>query len=95
MKLTYPPSHRTDDLRPLYQEYRELYPELFEEWLRIERKEREIGLDELKDIQTHIYGFLRERTEVEGHMGLIEGFVSFRKLIVKEYLGYSLVPGQD
>ena len=95
MKLTYPPSHRTEDLRPLYEEYRGLYPEQFAEWLRIERKGRNIDPDELRDTLVHIHSFLQSRLETDGYPALIEGFISFRKLIVNEYLGYSLIPGED
>ena len=95
MKLTFPPAHKTDDLRPLYEEFRDSYPDVFTTWLEIEKKGSKIGLDELKDVQTCIYDFLRRRVAVEGHMALTEGFVSFRKIIVKDNLGYDLIPGQN
>lgn len=95
MRLTFPPSHRTEDLRPLFEQYKDMFPEIYGTWCSIEEKGRGINPDELKEIQQHVYSFLRERMDYDGSGALVGGFFSFRKILVKDHLGYSLVPGEN
>lgn len=92
MKLTFPKTHRTEEMRPLYEEYKSLHPDIIEEWVEIESRSPNIGDDEIPPISEHVQEFLRTRTENDGPTSLLYAFLDFRILLVKEYLGYSLIP---
>jgi hypothetical protein len=95
MKLTFPKSYTLAEVRALYDNYRRSYPDIYEEWVTIERKGRDIEPDDLLDIQTHVYSFLRDRAEWEHSLAPSEVFLDFRRMIVSEHLGYSLYPPRD
>jgi hypothetical protein len=92
MKLTFPKTHKTEHLRPLYEEFKLLYPDLINEWIKIESKAPYIDEDDLPPISNQVQVFLNSKVENEGPTSLIIAFLDFRKLLVKEYLGYSLSP---
>jgi len=82
IKLTFPvKSYNIEDLRPLYEEFKANDPDRFAEWYRHETKDEPLGLDDLKDIQTEIYEFLKIRTQWDSQAALTSAFADFRRLI--------------
>jgi len=92
VRLTYPRTHKISDLKPLYEIYKRRFPEVIAAWVAIERKSPHIEADDLPPIAAHLYSFLQESVLYEGPLSLLMAFLDFRKMIVREYLGYSLVP---
>lgn len=95
MQLTYPKSYSSAELRAIYDEYRAQYPEVFQAWVEIEKRGRDIHHNDLLPTQKHLYNYLSQRADFENHLALSEVLLDFRKLIVKEFMGYDLVPGDD
>lgn len=95
MKLTYPKSHTTKEIRPLYEEFLASYPEVFKEWLKIETKGRKMDEDELRPIIEIICDFLKSKTEWETDYAVLLAVLDFRQTMVKENLGYSLIPERN
>ena len=95
LRLSYPRSHTRAQLMPLYSEFRELHPDVYDRWVEIEGKGVTIEPGDLADVHAHVDAFLRERTESENHLERDIAFLDLRKILVKEHLGYDLVPGQE
>lgn len=87
IRLTYPiKSHETEDLRPLYEEFRRVHPQTFSEWWQVEAKDRISGPDELKAVAHEIREFLKARVEWESDAALTGAFADFRRLINQDML---------
>jgi hypothetical protein len=85
IRLTYPnKSHETEDLRPLYEEFKRAKPEVFERWKLIEAKEKLSGPDELKPVSKEIQEFLKSRVEWESQSAISGAIADFRRLINKD-----------
>ena len=85
IRLTYPvKSHETDDLRPLYEEFKNSNRDVFEAWYKIEAKGKINSAEELKDIHREIREFLMSRVEWESNAALTGAFADFRRLINKD-----------
>jgi len=85
IRLTYPvKSHETEDLRPLYEEFKKTNPDIFEMWRLIEAKDRLEGPEELKGVHMSIREFLKSRVEWESDASLTGAFADFRRLIAAE-----------
>lgn len=95
MKLTYPPSHKTSDLVALFDEYTSLRPDLSQQWLEIEKKGRDLKPGDLDQVGRDVEGFLATKVDFNNRIALTYGFLTFRKILVRRFLGYDLVPGDD
>ena len=85
IRLTYPnKSHETEDLRPLYEEFKQSNPETFDLWYRIESKGKIDSPEELKGVHKEVREFLKARTEWESNAALTGAFADFRRLINRD-----------
>jgi len=60
---------------------------IFEEWVTIERKDREIEIGELSGIQEIVFKFLQSNADVDSHLALITAWMDMRTDIRKRVLG--------
>jgi hypothetical protein len=79
----------------LYREYVDAYPNIYRDWVEVERKGNDIVPEDFRAIQAHLYDFLGTKFTWENHLAPVEVFADFRKIIVQEALGYALVPRKE
>ena len=85
IRLTYPnKSHETEDLRPLYEQFKALEPDVFQSWWEIEKKGRIDSPERLKDVHMSIRKFLMSRVEWDSNAALTGAFADFRRLIGRD-----------
>ena len=85
IRLTYPvKSHETEELRDLYEEFKLLHPDVYEEWRRIEAAGSIESPELLKHVHMSIREFLMTRCEWESNAALTGAFADFRRIIGRE-----------
>jgi hypothetical protein len=94
MRLTAPKTHKADDLRGLYEEFKVNSPAEFQLWLSIERSQDRVDNGELFTVQSAVYEFLKSRTLWDDEVALVFAWMDFRSLLSEEFFGYSMRIGE-
>ena len=79
--LTYPKTHSLDEIWQLLDKYRERHPDVFADWIEIERR-GEWSDDPLAEINRHGIHFLMEHTKWDGLMALSCAWSDWRRKVV-------------
>ena len=93
LKLTFPRSHDLEDLRPVYNDFREVHPDVYEEWLqhRLESFGKPLDpqtFDKPNPVVIRIHrkvkDYLATRVECVGSGGLLSGVSDFSDFMEEE-----------
>jgi hypothetical protein len=89
MRLTHPRSHTSDQIHDIVVSFKRSNESIFKEWVEIERKDRDIEIGELSEIQEIVFKFLQSKTDVASHRALVTAWTDMRTEIRKRMLGFS------
>ena len=94
LKLTYPPTHSLDDIRPFFDGFRKEYPDLYSEWYQLWLDYRinppSPDVDQgphpllLRCIKATSDYFRSKNVPYDDDDALVSAFASFRKLVGEE-----------
>jgi hypothetical protein len=88
LHLSFPrKSHSLEDLRPLYEVFKRVEPDVFGTWQSIEKDWPEDGERKLVPISIKVRDFLRSRVTSDSESALIAGWADFRRLMWSELRG--------
>ena len=87
MRLTHPRSHTSDQIYDIVVRFKSKNESIFEEWVGIERKDRNIEIGELSGIQETVFKFLQLNADVDSHRALVDAWMDMRTEIRKRVLG--------
>jgi hypothetical protein len=84
VRLTFPKSHHTEDLRPLYEGFKAEEPEVFARWKEIEENWCEGSERDIAPVMIAIHSYLKPRVQWDTLSAVIFATSDFRKLIRAE-----------